>query len=150
MPDSIDGRKMSQDECDRLHFLKNRPDPPQINGMPIEFPPYEYRPFPCAMYHADHEPELAKDDSQKKAMLAKGWTDNPADVAKAKDDYIANVVAVDAAVRAHDDRRMSEKARAEFTAADVANGEDHLLDLPVPVLNKRRGRPKKTEAAPAA
>lgn len=41
---------MTQADCDRLHFLKNRPEKPTINGLEISFPAYEYRPYPKAMY----------------------------------------------------------------------------------------------------
>ena len=41
---------MTQAECDRLHFLKNRPEPPTINGLELSFPPYAFRPYPQAMY----------------------------------------------------------------------------------------------------
>lgn len=184
-PEGIDGRKLTQEECDELHFLYNAPTPPKINGRPLAFPAYEYRPYPAAMYGVwtdeskrraildvartyslnlkeplqreeaesripAYDSRLVGNDRERQAWLDRGWTDNPDDVAKAHDNYIANVIAVAAAERAHTDRRMSEKAKEEFRAADRANGEDHLLDLPVPPLNKKRGRPKKAVAAPSA
>lgn len=181
LADGING-KMSQADCDRLHFRKNSPQPMEIDGEPLNFPPYEYRPYPSAIYgvwsddrkrqalldearlrgldlrqplqreEAESyiprwDARLVGNDRERQDWLNKGWTDNPDEVDKAHDAYIANTIAVAAAERSFTDRRMSETAKAEFTAADRANGEDHLLDLPVPPLNKRRGRPKKTEAA---
>jgi len=178
--DGIDGRKLTQEECDELHFLYNAPTPPKINGRPLTFPPYEYRPYPSAIYGVwsddrkrqaildsarmysldlkqpiqreeaeSHVPKwdsrLVGNDRERQDWLNKGWTDNPDDVEKAHDHYIANTIAVAAAERAFTDRRMSEQAKEEFRAADRANGEDHLLDLPAPV-KKPRGRPKKQVA----
>ena len=37
-------------EGDWLHDHKNRPDPPMVNGRPIEYPPYRYQPYPAALY----------------------------------------------------------------------------------------------------
>ena len=37
-------------EGDWLHEYKNRPDPPLVNGRPIVYPPYQYRPYPAAIY----------------------------------------------------------------------------------------------------
>ena len=47
---TIDGRQLTQEISDRLHFLKNRPSPPEINGEPITYPPYTYQPYPAALY----------------------------------------------------------------------------------------------------
>ena len=35
---------------DRLHFLKNKPEVPTIDGEPIVYPPYAYQPFPACLY----------------------------------------------------------------------------------------------------
>jgi len=173
--------KMSQDECDALHFEMNGPTELKVNGRPLKFEPYAYRPYPAAIYGVwtdDRKRQAILDEARAKGLdlkqplqreeaesnipkwdsrlvgsdrerqdwLNKGWTDNPDDVDQARDSYIANTIAVAAAERAHTDRRMSEPAKAEFQAADRANGEEHLLDLPVPPLNKPRGRPRKTAA----
>ena len=168
-------------ESDYLHFLKNRPDPPTINGRPIEYPPYNYRPYPAAIYGpwTDERKrsellqiarlqslDLLKPLEREKAesliptwdsrlvqtyeehcdWLARGWADGPNLVKAAQMQYLDRI-AEDAAHRAYDDRRMSEAAKQEFHAADVANGE-HLLDLPAPV-KKPRGRPKKATSTAA-
>jgi hypothetical protein len=183
-----DGHKgWTQADSDRLHFRKNGPVPIEINGEPMEFPKYEYRPYPAAIYGVwtddrkrqalrdaareyglDLTKPLERDEAEAKVpkwdsrlvandreradWLAKGWTDNPDQVEKAHDDYIANVVAVAAAEQKHSDRLMSDKAKEEFHKADQANGEHHLVDLPAGKLDKKRGRPAKgkTEAASAA
>lgn len=181
-PDTVDGRKLSQAECDEMHFLMNTPEPMKVNGRPLEFPPYAYRPYPAAIYGVwtDNRKRLAlldvarangldlkqilqreeaeslvpkwdcllvQNDRERQEWINKGWTDNPDEVEKAHDHFIANTIAVAAAERAFTDRRMSEKAKEEFKEADRANGEDHLLDLPVPALNKKRGRPSNAEKA---
>jgi hypothetical protein len=175
-PDSVDGRKLSQQECDEMHFRENGPIPLKINGRPLEFPKYEFRPYPAALYGAwsddrkraalmeaaqlyglnlrmplereeaesrvpKWDSRLVQNDQERQDWINKGWTDDPSDVDAAKDRYLANVVAVAAAERAHSDRLMSEQAKEEFRAADRANGEDHLLDLPVPKLDKRKKAP---------
>jgi len=87
---------------------------------------------------------LVQNDRELKDWLSKGWTEHPDQVKEAHQKYL-DAIADQAAMRAYDDQRMSEKAKAEFDAADRANGAEHLVDLPVPVLNKKRGRPRKTE-----
>lgn len=180
--DGVGGRKLTQAECDELHFLYNAPTPPKIDGRPIVYPPYEFRPYPAALYGVwtdeqkrralldvarsygldlrkplerdeaesripKWDSRLVQNDRERADWLSKGWTDNPDEVDQAHDRYIADTIAVASAERAHTDRLMGEQAKAEFLAADRANGEDHLLDLPVPALNKKRGRPKKAAAA---
>jgi hypothetical protein len=183
-PDGIDGRKMSQEACDRLHALKNRPQPLEVDGEPLTFPPYQYRPYPSAIYGVwsddrkrqalldvarleslnlreplqreqaeflipKWDSRLVENDQERQVWLDKGWTDNPNEIDQAHDHYIANTIAVAAAERAYTDRLMSDKAKAEFRAADRANEDVHLLDLPVPKLNKPRGRPKKAQTTAA-
>lgn len=181
-PDGIGGRKLSQAECDALHFEMNGPVPIKINGKPLTFPAYAYRPYPAAVYgiwteerkrralldtaraygldltkpleRAEAESRVPKwdceqveNDRQHQDYLNKGWTDNPDEVDKAHDAYIANTVAVAAAEQKYSDRNMSEKAKEEFHAADRASGDQHLVDLPAGKLNKKRGRPAKTPSA---
>jgi hypothetical protein len=54
VPTGMEGMDLltAQQESDLLHFEKNKPDLPMINGRPIRFPAYTYRPFPAAMYDA--------------------------------------------------------------------------------------------------
>jgi hypothetical protein len=133
----------AQAEADRLHFEKNRPDPPKINGREMRFPPYQYRPFPTAMYHETYgiqQPKLVKSDAEQRDLEAQGWTTEPTEMKAANTRYLEGI-AQQAAERAYVDRNMGEKAKQEFHAADVANGDEHLLDLPVP---KKRGRPARS------
>lgn len=174
----------SQEDSDRLHFLKNAPEQPSINGLPMPTPPYQYRPYPAAIYGKwtdDRRREelllvarqhqlnllmplereraeslipmwdsrLVHNDRELKDWLDRGWADHPNDVEKA--DLARFQRLQDAAAhQAYDDRRMSEKAKAEFDVADQANGDEPIVDLPVPPLNKKRGRPKRAVAAPSA
>lgn len=174
-PDMIDGRKASQADCDRLHFLKNTPPVPEINGAPMEFPPFEFRPFPQAMYgnwtdetkrnalrrmavtlglnlssQSDYDtaesalPEfdsrLVENEDEQRNWLSRGWANLPGEV-KTMQNKLDELVFKEAAERAGRDNNMSAKAKTEFHAADVANGDFPLVDLPAP---KKRGRPAKT------
>lgn len=182
-PETVFGNTYTDEDSQRLHFLKNSPPRvPEINGVPMTFPPYQFTPFPTCLYHTWtesrkrdeliqvarlHQLDLTKPLEREKAesllppwdsrevknererddYLAKGWTAEPGDVKAAEQRWLDRV-AEQAAMRAHDDLRLSEKARAEFDAADRAQGADHLIELPVPKVDKKRGRPRKQ--APAA
>lgn len=183
-PETVHGGTFTQEDSDRLHFLKNAPSVREINGVPISFPPYAYQPFPAAMYHTwtdarkrnalievarlnqldltrtlerekaesmlmPWDTRLVYNSSEQAAAAGDGWVNDPADIKKGEQAYLDRI-AEQAAIRAHDDLRLSEKARAEFDAADRANGEDHLLELPVPRLDKKRGRPSNAELAARA
>ncbi len=188
-PDAIDGRKWTQEDSDRMHFRKNSPAPIEYNGEPLTFPPYEFRPYPAAIYGiwstdrkrqalldvaraygldltkplereeaesrvTKWDSRLVKNDQERNDWIAKGWTDNPDQVEQANDHYIANTIAVAAAEQKYSDRRMSDKAKEEFHAADQASGEHHLVDLPVApgvaTGKKKRGRPAKVKDAASA
>lgn len=175
---TTDGRRITQEVCDRLHFRKNGTIPREIDGEELTFPPYQYRPYPAALYGvwSDERKRQAildtarltgldvkdplqreeieaqipkwdsrevKNDQERTDWLSKGWTDDPNAIDQAHDAYLANVVAVAAAEQKYSDRNMGEKAKAEFMAADRASGDAHLIDLPVPPLAKKRGRPAK-------
>lgn len=174
IPTGLEGHSLhdAQRIADELHFEKNRPEPPMMNGRPLQFPAYQYRQFPAAMYgpwtddarrravqqtaaayglnpskqedRAEIEarvPEwdsrLVADDAERAIWEARGWAHSPDDV-KAAQITVQEAVFQEAAERAHIDQRLSDKARAEFDAADRANGDTPLVDLPVP---KKRGRP---------
>lgn len=130
----------AQEEADRLHFEKNRPELPKINGREMRFPPYQYRPYPTAMYHETYgieRPIVVQTEAEQRDREAVGWTTEPTEMKAANTRYLESI-AQQAAERAYTDRHMSEHAKQEFHAADVANGDEHLLDLPAP---KKRGRP---------
>lgn len=71
-----------------------------------------------------------------------GWRDTPQE-AIAYANSLEDAVSMAAAHRAHEDKRMSEKAKAEAAAADAETAE-HLPEIP----EKRRvGRPRKVDPA---
>lgn len=128
-PETVDGRKLTQEQSDRLHFKKNKPDLPQLNGADIEFPPYVFCEFPKALYHASAGSRIVEDAEDERAFLSRGWRTTPfqaEDAAKAAE---ADRM-VDAAVRAYDDQHMSMKAKAEIKAHEEAT-QDVVVDLPV-------------------
>lgn len=138
---------LTQADCDRLHFLKNRPPVPEVNGEPLTFPPYEYRAFPCAMYHASDptSPRLVLDAQEKQNFLSRGWRDTP-DEAKSFATQAEADRMTDAAVRAYDDRAMSPAAQAEVAALEKQTN-DVVSEVPAP---KKRGRPANTTPAATA
>jgi len=176
IPTGMEGLNWQQAQAaaDRLHHRKNPPIQPMINGEPLTFPPYEYRPFPAAIYGPwtdetrrvalrqiagrsglnlniqterdaceeqlpAYDSRLVHDEAERAAWLARGWAEAPGLVTAAQE-AIYERISREAAERAYSDRRLSAAAQAEFHAADVANGDDHLVDLPAP---KKRGRTKK-------
>lgn len=180
-PDTTFGVPYTEEDSRALHFLKNTPPIPEINGRPMTFPPYQYRPFPAAIYrtwtdsrkrdelitvarmHAldltrplerekaesllpPWDSRIVQNDRELKDYLSQGWAEEPTGI-RAADQAYQERIANSAAERAYDDLTMSPKAKAEFDAANRANGADHLLDLPVPPLEKKRGRPRKQDEA---
>lgn len=177
-PDTIHGTQFTEEDSMALHMLKNPPPQPEINGRPLQFAKYEYRPYPAAIYRTwtdsrkrdelinvarlntldltkplerekaesllpPWDSRIVQNDRELKDYLDAGWATEPGDVRKAEQAYLDRIANA-AAERAFDDQTLSAKAKAEFDAADRANGADHLLDLPVPVADKKpRGRPKK-------
>lgn len=183
-PDTVFGNQFTEEDSARLHYLKNAPSQPTINGLPITFPPYQFQPFPKAIYHfwtdarkrdeliqvarlnqldltkplerekaesllPAWDSKLVHNESELSAHLSNFWTEDPNDVTAAEQRHLDHV-ANQAAMRRHDDLKLSAKAQAEIDAADRANGDEHLVDLPVPVLAKKRGRPTKAESAAKA
>lgn len=127
-------------ESDR-HHKKNAPEPP-----PVEFPPYEFRPFPAWVYHWKEEARIVQTEEELANFLSRGWADHPHKVEAARQAYEL-AKSDNAAQRAADDRRMSPAAKAEHAAADDA-ADDHVLDLPVPKANKKKPGPKPKAAGP--
>ena len=127
---------------DELHRAKNTPV-----SVPdwVKFPPYQYRPYPAALYHqtvnaageTTVKSRLVGSDEEKQEWVARGWCDSPAAVQDAENAYQERV-ARQAAERAFDDRRLGDGARAELDAIDDAS-EDHVVV--VPEAPKKRGRP---------
>ena len=140
-PDAIDGSKWDEEKSARMHFLKNRPAKPEIDGEPLVFPPYQYRPYPRAMYFMGAEPILVHSEREQAEREGDGWTTSAKDEDQraAHDAYIDRTAFVPAAEQAHDHLKMSAKARAEFDAADRDNGDHPLVDLPTKKLDKQRG-----------
>lgn len=146
-PEGVDGGRLSAEACDRLHALKNRPDAPSINGVPITFPPYRYQPYPRALYHATDpsSPRVVKDEAEERNFLSRGWADSPVTAEQAKE-RAEKAIATAAAERAYTDRNMSDAAKAEVAALEQAT-DDHVVDVPAP---KKRGRKPKQETPSAA
>lgn len=180
-PETIFGNEFTDEMSSALHALKNPPPVPTINGLPMTFPPYQFRPFPAAIYRTwtterkeqemlqvarlnqldltkplelrkaesllpNWDSRVVQTERELQDYLDKGWATEPTDVKQAEQAYLDRIANA-AAERAYDDLSLSPKAKAEFDAANRANGADHLLDLPVPVLNKKRGRPRKDQTA---
>lgn len=149
-PETIDGGRMSEEAAERLHALKNRPDPPTINGAPMVFPPWKYVPYPRAIYHIEEGQlvsRLVQDEAEERNFLSRGWANEPGQAQQAADAYYDRSVAIPAAERAYDDRRMSAAAKAEIAAHEAAT-DDHVVDVPAP--KRSPGRPRKTDSNPPA
>ena len=145
-PETIDGHRMTEEAAERLHALKNRPDPPMVNGAPMTFPPFRYQPYPAALYHATDptSPRLVKDEDEERNFLSRGWCKTPDGVEQAKDEHYDRTVAIPSAERAYADRLMSPAAKAEIAALESAT-DDHVVDVPAP--KRSPGRPRKTDTA---
>jgi len=83
--------------------------------------------------------KVVRDLREYEVAIGQGWCDHPLE-AMARLEAAQASLSVDAAVRAHDDRRMSEAAQAEADAADAATGFTFVPE--VPEAPKKRGRPK--------
>lgn len=120
-----------------LHHKKNAPDHPP-GHEPGDFPPYVYVEYPIWLHHAKDDSRLAKDEHEEANLLSRGFTRRHDEAGK-QEAYAAYELekSDNAAQRAADDRRMSEKAKAEHEAADAA-ADDHVLDLPVPPADKKK------------
>jgi hypothetical protein len=111
--------------------------------------------FPTTLYKAirlpngrnvcvdiDHLLETTKvvaDVRERDLAMGQGWTDHPL-TAMAQLEAEQEALSTASAVRAHDDRRMSERAKAEAAQADQATGFTFVPEVPE---KKKRGRPKK-------
>lgn len=129
---------------DRLHFQKNRPDlPPGYSRDEQAERPYVHQEFPRWIYH-DREPaRIVKDDSELANFLSRGWAMQPHEARQAFEAHELEV-SNNAAQRASDDRRMSDKAKAEHETAD-ASADDHVLDLPAPKADKKKAKADKAK-----
>lgn len=130
-------------ESARLHYKKNQPDRPDI-----DFPPYRFMPFPCALYRREGDEIVnrlcgvndydgdgnlvealrQRNEAQLAALLGDGWVDTPADVNKARRAAELDIARA-AAMSAYEDKNLGEKARAEREAVDLAS-DDHVVDVP--------------------
>lgn len=149
----INGRN-ADEESTRLHFKKNQPDQPEV-----EFPPFRQLPYPTCVYreHSEtgelesrlvgrmdflegevHAALRAQNEREHRDALAAGWVDKPDQVRSAKD-RANKAIALAAAERAYDDRRLGDKAKRELEALEDA-ADDHVVDVPAP---KKRGYRKK-------
>jgi hypothetical protein len=117
----------AQVTADTLHYLKNKPSIPEALSVdPQMLKPYVYTPFPAAMYHVSGETRLVRSEAEKTKAQRDGFADSP-DEAKAAQKRLNDAVALAAAERAYDDRKLSPKAQAELDAAEDSV-EHHVLD----------------------
>lgn len=131
-------------ESDR-HHKKNAPDHPPGFG-PTDFPPYEYHPYPKWIYHERDGSRIVQSAEEHANYQSRGgWVENPNDTRKAWE-ALELEKSDNAAQRASDDHRMSDKAKSEHAAADEA-ADDHVLDLPAGKLDKSKSKKKAAEAA---
>lgn len=138
---------MTQAKSDALHFKKNAPPKPTIDGAELEFPPYEFRRYPCAMYHASDptSPKEITDEDEWRNHRSRGWGDSPDDAKQIAEQREADRMA-DAAVRAHDDKGMSAKAKTEVEQLEQST-DNVVSEVPAP-KKRARGRPKRAVPAP--
>ena len=109
-----------------------------------EFPKMVYK----AGRNADNQIDLidqaiAGDEDELRKLISRGFVDGPAQ-AVAKAEAQEREIAKLAANRAFLDRRMSPEAQAEAQAYEDAT-PGHVAEIPV--APKKRGRPKKIDAA---
>lgn len=82
---------------------------------------------------------VVEDEDQMREAMSRGWRQTPAEAMarfNEKEQALANL----AAVRAYEDRNMSDAAKAEAAKLE-ASTEEHLPEIPE--APKKRGRPAK-------
>jgi len=84
--------------------------------------------------------KVVRDLREYEVAIGQGWCDHPSE-AMARLEAAQDAVSTAAAVRAYDDRRLSDSAQAEADAVDRAAGFTHLAEIPE--APRKRGRPKK-------
>lgn len=126
---------------DALHRLKNTPlSVPDwlVQKLDEAARQYRYQEFPSAIYryvrgtdgHDRIDSRIVQSEGERADYLEKGWALTPTD-AKPADDRLQERIAYQAAMRAKDDLRLGEKAKAELEAVEDAS-EDHVLDVAAP------------------
>lgn len=113
--------------------------------------PYTYQPYPTRMYRAERvegrsqiaEAATANDEHEQRNLESRGFVVGGQQAALDALAEREQEVAVLAANRAYNDRRMSDKAQAEAAQAEAAAGIRHVAEIPETPI-KRRGRPAKT------
>lgn len=130
--------------------------------------PYQYRPFPKMLYKAQKRPDgvpsvgeardsafggnpgeaeafsktcqmLVNDETELTRYVEMGWREGPTEALEFFEER-EKAFAESAAQRAHGDRNMGDKAKAEAAAVEASTPE-HVAEVPrTPV--RRRGRPK--------
>jgi hypothetical protein len=81
---------------------------------------------------------IVNDEAEQAKALERGWRYTPAE-AMTRFEEKERAIGEAAAVRAYEDRNMSDAAKAEIAEAD-AETEEHLAEVPE---KKKRGRPAK-------
>ncbi len=117
----------AQVTADTLHYLKNKPSIPEALSVDAQMlRPYAYVPYPKALYHVSGETKLVRTEAEHRVARDNGFADTP-DEAKAAQKRLDDAVALAAAERAYDDRKLSQKAQAELAAVEDSV-ERHVLD----------------------
>lgn len=130
-----------------VHKAYKRDDGRIMYGAPEPHPSHfkeasDYWAAMTTMEHTNRKCQrIVNSDREYEEARVDGWRDTPTEALnylKGLEDDISRA----AAERHFDDRRMSEKAKAEAAAVDEAT-DQHVAEVPE---KKRRGRPRKIDA----
>lgn len=125
------------------HQGETHPSDASLRGMR----PSTFQPYPAMLYKATaknpwtFESKVVESDVAERLAVGQGWVAGGKQAAADAYDARQQDLAVAAAHRNHDDRHLSERARAESDAAEEASSR-HLGEIPRTPI-KRRGRPAK-------
>jgi hypothetical protein len=124
-----------------LYMARRRPDGVvsvgEVEDAIFARPGQPPQPGSAEMWSAQCQMTVMDEAEQIKA-LERGWRFTPAE-ALARFEEKERAIGEAAAVRAYEDRNMSDAAKAEIAEAD-AQTEEHLAEVPE---KKKRGRPAK-------
>jgi len=138
VPESPEGMEMWKWEH---HQGESHPLNPSVKGMR----PTHFQPYPAMMYKAVQknpwrfEHEIVADEHEQRNLESRGFVAGGTGAAAEAYDAAQQNLAVMAAVRAAEDRTMSEKAQAEVNAAEQASSR-HLGEIPEKPIQRRVSR----------
>lgn len=119
-----------------LYMARRRPDG-VVSVLEVDDKVFGGNPGTAEKFNATCQ-LIVKNDEELRNAMDRGWRMSMQEALErheAKEKAIAEA----AAVRAHEDQKMSEAAKAEAAAAEAATIE-HVAEVP----EKKRGRPRKT------